>query len=953
MSKSTLAYYKVKSPASILNSGARWRGRNRKPIGPAIRPLRGLALPSIALRLLASALIILLAGVAQAQRPAASTHIVRPGETLGLIAQSYGIDLSALASANGISDAHIIYSWQLLTIPSNAVPRSVSINVVGTHIVRPGESLGSIAEAYGLSLYELQEANNIWSWLIHAGQELKIPSGSIAVAPEESTEPAESAAPPETSPTVESSGITHKVQSGEALGTIARDYGVSLLDLQSLNGLWTSIIYVGQKLDIPAGGSIAVAPEESAEPVESEAPPETSPPVESSGITHKVQFGETLGAIARDYGVSLVNLQSLNGLWTSIIYVGQKLDIPAGGSIVVAPEESAEPAESPAPPETSPPVESSGITHKVQFGDTLGTIARNYGVSIVDLQSLNGLWTSIIYVGQKLDIPAGGSIAVAPEESAEPAESPAPPETIPPVESSGITHKVQFGEALGTIARDYGVSLVDLQSLNGLWTTIIYVGQELKIPSGGNALVAPEESAEPAEIAAPPETSPTVESSGITHKVQFGESLGTIARDYGVSIVDLQSLNGLWTTIIYVGQNLDIPAGGSIAVAPEESTEPAESAAPPETSPTVESSGITHKVQSGEALGTIARDYGVSLVDLQSLNGLWTSIIHVGQNLDIPAGGKPPKVENKPPEPAPPVETSVSSAPVRNPAPAPEATTHTVQAGETLFRIAKRYGVSLDALIRANGIVDVTRIHSGLVLRLSDLANSAPQAASQPAPSSQPAPAQAAAQPPAPAPAPVHHGDRERYIVRRGDFLTQLGIDLNTSWIALARLNQIADPNRLNVGSTLLIPKREDVELYDPKYAAWKYFDMIAHQPGPRVGAGREIVIVLGTQSAYAYENGVLQKAARVSAGKRATPTIKGDHKIWLKRRSQTMSGPGYSLDNVEWVMYFYKDYAIHGAWWHMNFGTPMSHGCVNLTNEDAQWFFNFASIGTPVYVRS
>ena len=512
---------------------------------------------------------------------------------------------------------------------------------------------------------------------------------------------------------------------------------------------------------------------------------------------------------------------------------------------------------------------------------------------------------------------------------------------------------MQSGEALGTIARDYGVSIVDLQSLNELWTSIIYVGQNLDIPAGGSIAVAPEETAEPAESAAPPETSPPVESSGITHKVQSGEALGTIARDYGVSLVDLQSLNGLWTSIIYVGQDLDIPAGGRIVVEPEESTEPAESPAPPETSPPVESSGITHKVQSGEALGTIARDYGVSLVDLQSLNGLWTSIIYVGQKLDIPAGGKPPKVENKPPEPPPPVETSVSSTPVRDPAPAPEATTHTVQAGETLFRIAKRYGVSLDALIRANGIADVTRIHSGLVLRLNDLANSAPQAASQPAPGSPPAPGQAAAQPPAPAPAPVHHGDRERYIVRRGDFLTQLGIDLNTSWIALARLNQIADPNRLNVGSTLLIPKREDVELYDPKYAAWKYFDMIAHQPGPRVGAGREIVIVLGTQSAYAYENGVLQKAARVSAGKRATPTIKGDHKIWLKRRSQTMSGPGYSLDNVEWVMYFYKDYAIHGAWWHMNFGTPMSHGCVNLTNEDAQWFYNFASIGTPVYVRS
>jgi len=250
-----------------------------------------------------------------------------------------------------------------------------------------------------------------------------------------------------------------------------------------------------------------------------------------------------------------------------------------------------------------------------------------------------------------------------------------------------------------------------------------------------------------------------------------------------------------------------------------------------------------------------------------------------------------------------------------------------------------------------NGIQDVARIHAGNILRLVGTTASAPPAASNhidnPVAAAAPAPA------PVTAPAAVSPGDRERYIVKRGDFLTQLAIDMSTSWIALAKVNNLADPNNLHVGATLLIPKREDVELYDPKYAAWKWFDMIAHQPGPPVGVGREIVIVLGTQSAYAYENGVLQKAARVSAGKKATPTIQGDHEIWLKRRSQTMSGPSYSLDNVEWVMYFYRDYAIHGAWWHMNFGQPMSHGCVNLTNTDAQWFYNFASIGTPVYVRA
>ena len=50
--------------------------------------------------------------------------------------------------------------------------------------------------------------------------------------------------------------------------------------------------------------------------------------------------------------------------------------------------------------------------------------------------------------------------------------------------------------------------------------------------------------------------------------------------------------------------------------------------------------------------------------------------------------------------------------------------------------------------------------------------------------------------------------------------------------------------------------------------------------------------------------------------------------------------------------MYFYSGYAFHGTWWHNNFGRPMSRGCVNMTNADAKWFYEFGEIGTPVYVR-
>jgi lipoprotein-anchoring transpeptidase ErfK/SrfK len=61
------------------------------------------------------------------------------------------------------------------------------------------------------------------------------------------------------------------------------------------------------------------------------------------------------------------------------------------------------------------------------------------------------------------------------------------------------------------------------------------------------------------------------------------------------------------------------------------------------------------------------------------------------------------------------------------------------------------------------------------------------------------------------------------------------------------------------------------------------------------------------------------------------------------------MSGPGYWLPNVPYVMYFFGAYAIHGTYWHNNFGRPMSHGCINLSTPAAAWLFSWASIGTPV----
>ncbi|GAB4538977.1 MAG: hypothetical protein Fur002_03340 [Anaerolineales bacterium] len=114
----------------------------------------------------------------------------------------------------------------------------------------------------------------------------------------------------------------------------------------------------------------------------------------------------------------------------------------------------------------------------------------------------------------------------------------------------------------------------------------------------------------------------------------------------------------------------------------------------------------------------------------------------------------------------------------------------------------------------------------------------------------------------------------------------------------------------------------------------------------------RWIDVDLTQQRLYAYEGDTLVNSFVVSTGTWQTPTVTGTYSVWIKLRSAPMSGPGYYLPNVPYIMYFYGSYGIHGTYWHNNFGTPMSHGCVNMSIPDSEWMYNFASVGTVVNVH-
>lgn len=115
---------------------------------------------------------------------------------------------------------------------------------------------------------------------------------------------------------------------------------------------------------------------------------------------------------------------------------------------------------------------------------------------------------------------------------------------------------------------------------------------------------------------------------------------------------------------------------------------------------------------------------------------------------------------------------------------------------------------------------------------------------------------------------------------------------------------------------------------------------------------GKWIEVILAEQRLIAWEDGRAVLSASISSGTLKHPTVRGSFKIYKKYVRQRMRGQGYDLPNVPFVMYFTGSYALHGTYWHNNFGRPMSHGCVNLPTGTAGWLYEWAPKGTTVVVH-
>ena len=330
-------------------------------------------------------------------------HKVRKGESLGNIAQQYGVRVAEIQRANEMKKNARLKVGRTLLIPVKVAPRRSTgkkPSKVRTYIVQLGDNLASISRRFGVS----QESLRIWN-NIEPGYNVK-KGDTIYVSK------------PDLKPTsfvqqrvALKKGEKYIVKAGDTYALIAKQYKVPVFLLLQANSGFTKRLTIGDSLSIPA---YVRPPRKMSKATDDEIPvievskgvdssdkksnkskkteePESSKnskkqPV-STTIIYTVEPGDNLYAISRKYSTTVSAIREMNDMGNSSnIKVGQKLKIPGEAT--------------PAP--SGPKVEE--IIHVVKRGEGLWDISRQYGVTIEDIVKWNNLKDTKIKINEKLKI---------------------------------------------------------------------------------------------------------------------------------------------------------------------------------------------------------------------------------------------------------------------------------------------------------------------------------------------------------------------------------------------------------------------------------------------------------------------------------------------------------------------------------------------------------------------
>ena len=248
---------------------------------------------------------------------------------------------------------------------------------------------------------------------------------------------------------------SYTVQQGDTLTQIAKKFNTTISNLKQWNGLKSDQINAKQTLTVSKSASVEI-----------KSTKQTS--------TYTVVPGDTLMKIANKYEISLAELMTWNQLKSSLIRAGQVLKVSESGSV----ERELITSISTDTASTKQPDQKNTSVYTIKSGDTLSTIAAQFGTTVSVLKALNNLSSDLIYSGSTLKV---SGQPVKQSETEMKTDSKALAKATTTTNARTTEYVIKSGDTLGTIAAQFSISVQSLKSLNGLSSDLIFVGQELKV----------------------------------------------------------------------------------------------------------------------------------------------------------------------------------------------------------------------------------------------------------------------------------------------------------------------------------------------------------------------------------------------------------------------------------------------------------------------------------------
>ena len=457
--------------------------------------------------------------------------------------------------------------------------------------------------------------------------------------------------------------------------------------------------------------------------------------------TYTAVAGDSLWGIAHKFGMTLDELKKANGLTSNNLYVGQTLKVRKSAQQNTNNETNQNQNSNGNNNDRPQQTVTSAETYTVKSGDSLWGIATKHGCNVNDLKSWNHLSSNLIHVGQKLVIGQKKSTVQQQQGKKEPQQT-----------TSNETYTVKSGDSLWKIATNHNMSVSQLKNLNKLSSDMIFVGQKL--------VVSEKKQSAPSQNQNKPSQNQVTKPS--TYTVKSGDSVWKIAHECGMSMNELVSLNGIKNNLIFPGQVLKVKAG-----AKAENVSKSETSGSKNQNAASNGSSSTYTVKSGDSVWKISHEHGMSMDELKSLNGLKDNLIIPGQVLKIKGTSSNTKQK---------IKTSSKET-------AEAGATYVVKAGDSLWAVANKQGLTVAELKRINGLSSDT-IYVGQRLKVTQKSSVNAKTYAKTTNASD--------------------KSKKKYTVKAGDSLWRIAADNKTTVNNLKAVNHLAS-DTIYVGQTLYL----------------------------------------------------------------------------------------------------------------------------------------------------